>query len=99
MITKRELADKFIQAGNGDVAIEIEDLACLGITEKPKMFTSKKGRKMRLDIDNPCQRWEHFCQWVYETFSGEPFAPSMYHGRGWRSRDVAERVAKMLREE
>lgn len=95
MLTLEALAEKFHLAGMGIEDIEVADLEVLGITKKPKSFKSRKYGTLSLDSGN----WESFCAWVHEVAFGEPHPGSSFLGRGFRSQDYADRVAKRLREQ
>ncbi len=91
MLTKEELADKFVDAGYGKVSIDPEDLEVLGI-KMQKTFKSKSGRVLRMS-----NGWESFCSFVYEKITGNPHPGCPFRGRGFRSQSFGKDIAKAIR--
>lgn len=81
MMTKEELAAKFIDAGYARVNIEDEDLAVLGIKKVPKSIKT----------------WWAYCQWVYKKITKEEMPRCHLRGRGFRSQYFGEQVAEVIR--
>lgn len=95
--TKEELlklADKFKEAGWGNVDITPSDLAVLGLPPKAPASFTPKGQKWAI---KPAEGWDDFCAWVYESVTGEAFKGSDARGRGFRSQENGEKIAAMLR--
>lgn len=87
------LAKKFEDAGWGNVSIDPEDLAVLGLPEAPESYIPK-GQKW--DI-KPAEEWDDFCRWVAESITNEPFQGSQLRGRGFRSQENGKMIADILR--
>ena len=90
MLTKEELAKKFIDAGYDMVDIVPEDLEVLGL-KMQKTFKSKSGRTIKI------KGWESLCAFVYEKITGELHPGSRLRGRGFRSQSFAKDVAEAIR--
>jgi len=90
MLTKEELAKKFIDAGYDMVDIAPEDLEVLGLRMQ-KTFKSKSGRTIRI------KGWESLCAFVYEKITGEPHPGSRLSDRMPRSQSFGKDVAEAIR--
>lgn len=75
------LAEKFIQAGYGNVKVPHSDLKILGINEVPDSIGS----------------WQEYCEFVYKYMTGEDCPPTTARGRGFRSQHYGKKVAEAIR--
>lgn len=91
-MTLLELAEKFEEAGRGDVDITEEDLAVLGL-KMQKSFKSKTANGRRVAIDG----WERLCVFVYENLANEAAPKCNLMGRGFRSKAFGRMVAEAIR--
>ncbi len=87
-----ELAEKFEEAGHGNISIAWEDLKILGITKQQKTFQSKKYGKVNLITGN----WEDFCCFVHEKAFGKPHPGATARGRGFRSQIFGKTIAEKI---
>ncbi len=80
MLTRRELARKILQAGDGSTIVRLEDLEVIGISVMPLQA---------LD-------WEAFCAFLYKHLTGHDHSGLTLKTRASRSRQYAKDVAQVL---
>ena len=92
VMTPEKLAKKFVEAGNGDVAIMDDDLKAIGIENQDSFRPI--GKKYPLKISG----WGFFCQFIYEKLTDDAMPDCSLRGRGSRSRWHGNVVADAIRE-
>lgn len=86
-----DVAKAFVIAGRGDKEITPKHLYVLGLRKQDTFKSTKYGLiKVR--------GWENVCIFVHEKLTGNPHPGSQLMGRGFRSKDFGDIVAKAIRD-